>query len=1008
LSTALVGTWERRRGDLLTLAGYLEAGGVAGALNRSAEAVYGALDDAGRGLARRLFVRLADTDNGGALVRRRVPLAELGLAEDPATPRRQVVESFVGRRLLSVDENRLEVAHEALLTAWPRLVRWLEDDAAGRAVRRHLDPAAREWDASGRPDDELYRGARLTAALDWSEDSDAVVTPVEQQFLDASRAAADADLNAAQRRADREAAARHRTRRLAGGLAVVLVVALVATFLAVRAQRDAVRAQREAQQASLVADAKRLAALSATASSVDVSLLLAVQAVRLAETPETQDALLGALTEHGRAERAVAFDEDPMGAAYLANGGRTLFLRTESQVITWAVDSSARPEVAFDIPNWGTWSNSAPSPIEDAVIGGGQDSRGYWLRIVHADGTGRVLTRGDELGGLPVGGVFSPDGHRVTWLLSTPGRDDPEDSSRWTLTDVDAEDGTTRKTGIGGTYPAPFGELQVDFTDDGSSAVLWSDRATDPAIMIDLADGKQTPTPVQDGPGRVLEYRATGSGAAQLWLDGGVTLFDREGTAQHLDAHRSPVRDVVVAPDGGWGATVGHGPLIVVWDIDPSTGRWTERGQLTGHAGDIIHAEVDPSGDRLITIGLDRTILTWNMTAEAGLGTSNPGLDGRWIANRPQAVPGGLIVAPTRPGASPSDIRRESPGPETLSVAATFLDPDTGEVVDQVVLGDTTEDSPFGSSVTVSPDRSMVAVTWGLGTTVLDTRTHEVIKEIVLPPDADAGVGDRPLPATVVRSSGWTPDGSTLLLAAEGKIEESTWSTPAGAAADSRRGGYLVPVNTTTWHVGTRIEIGGGAQTIETSPDRSVLAVANTTDSELVILDAAGLYVERRLPLTRVDWALDLSFSPDGRFLAAGGSNFLYVFDTTTWQLAWAPARVHDGWALQTEWLDDGRTLATAGSDGTVALFDVERGLVRAQALPASGDPGTGYTHLVPGAGDELVVLSGDRSGRRYPLDPSVWLDEACAIVAGRDLTPAEWDRYLPGRDDQPTCSDVP
>ena len=38
LSTALVGTWERRRGDRLTLAGYLEAGGVAGALTRSAEA----------------------------------------------------------------------------------------------------------------------------------------------------------------------------------------------------------------------------------------------------------------------------------------------------------------------------------------------------------------------------------------------------------------------------------------------------------------------------------------------------------------------------------------------------------------------------------------------------------------------------------------------------------------------------------------------------------------------------------------------------------------------------------------------------------------------------------------------------------------------------------------------------------------------------------------------------------------------------------------------------------
>jgi hypothetical protein len=120
----------------------------------------------------------------------------------------------------------------------------------------------------------------------------------------------------------------------------------------------------------------------------------------------------------------------------------------------------------------------------------------------------------------------------------------------------------------------------------------------------------------------------------------------------------------------------------------------------------------------------------------------------------------------------------------------------------------------------------------------------------------------------VVRSSAWTPDGSTLLLGAEGNVEESTGPSPAGAVADGRRGGYLVPVDTTTWDVGTRIEIGGGAQSIETSPDENVMAVASTTDSELVILDATGLYVQQRLPLTRVDWVLDLSFSPDGRFLA--------------------------------------------------------------------------------------------------------------------------------------------
>jgi hypothetical protein len=213
-----------------------------------------------------------------------------------------VVEAFVNRRLLAVDADRLEVAHEALLTGWPRLARWLEDDAVGRTVRRHLAPAALEWEHGGRPADELYRGARLSAALDWAAGADADATALERQYLDASKAQADAELRAAQERAEREAeraereaASRRRTRRLAAGLAVVLVLALLAAGLAVRYQRDADARAADADAATTVADANRLAALSTTVGPLDLSLLLAAQAVRLAKTPETQDGLLAAL-----------------------------------------------------------------------------------------------------------------------------------------------------------------------------------------------------------------------------------------------------------------------------------------------------------------------------------------------------------------------------------------------------------------------------------------------------------------------------------------------------------------------------------------------------------------------------------------------------------------------------------------------------------------------------------------------------------------------------------------
>ena len=286
--------------DRLTLAGYLEAGGVTGALARSAEEAYATLDHDAQESARRLLVRLADTDEGGALVRRPVPLAELDLEGERGTARRTVVDGFVARRLLSLDGERLDVTHEALLTGWPRLARWLEDDAAGRAVRRHLTPAAQEWQRRGRPDDELYRGTRLGAALDWAGAADDELTAGEREFLEASKARADAELLSAQQRVLTEARGRRRLRWLAAGLAGVLVVALGTAVLAVRSEQAADRATAVAEETSLVADANRLAALSGTAESLDLTYLLAAQGFRLSDTPETRDALLASLVDHRR------------------------------------------------------------------------------------------------------------------------------------------------------------------------------------------------------------------------------------------------------------------------------------------------------------------------------------------------------------------------------------------------------------------------------------------------------------------------------------------------------------------------------------------------------------------------------------------------------------------------------------------------------------------------------------------------------------------------------------
>jgi hypothetical protein len=249
LSTALLESWQRRSGRTLTVAAYQETGGVRGAVARLAERAWQQLDSEEQAAARRILLRLAGPGEGEAMVRRRVPLDEVSPSGDERA--RQVLDVLADHRLLTKGAASVEVAHEALLREWPRLRDWLEDDVQGRVLHRHLIGAAQEWAAGGRDPGELYRGARLTGALDWARDHDADLNQLEREFLDASRAAAEREVAEARRRAEREARTSRRLRGLLAGLAAVLAMALVAGGLALSLRG---RAERQA----LVADAGRL------------------------------------------------------------------------------------------------------------------------------------------------------------------------------------------------------------------------------------------------------------------------------------------------------------------------------------------------------------------------------------------------------------------------------------------------------------------------------------------------------------------------------------------------------------------------------------------------------------------------------------------------------------------------------------------------------------------------------------------------------------------------------
>ena len=183
----------------------------------------------------------------------------------------------------------VELALAAVARAWPRLRGWLDDDAEGQRMWRHLSTAAASWEAMGYADSELYRGARLQQAMEWRAGADVELNPSDRAFLDASHHQADAERNAARRR-------RQVFTVLVGGATVLaLVLGSIAVVQARRSAEERDRAVAAEDEARLEALVDQSLALRATDRAVGA--LLAVEAHRRAPSnTRPMSALLGTFT----------------------------------------------------------------------------------------------------------------------------------------------------------------------------------------------------------------------------------------------------------------------------------------------------------------------------------------------------------------------------------------------------------------------------------------------------------------------------------------------------------------------------------------------------------------------------------------------------------------------------------------------------------------------------------------------------------------------------------------
>lgn len=340
LQYALTELFEVHEAGVLTTQAYEELGGLTGALARRAEVLYDDAPPAQRAAARRLFTRLTTPGEGVEDTRRRVLRTELEAG--PAID--SVIEAYGSARLLAFDHDpptrtpTVDIAHEALLRAWPRLRQWLEEDREGLRIHRHITSSAAAWASSDRDPGELYRGGRLETAEVWAEDHRSDLNPLETAFIHASR-------EADRRRQAGDARSRRRLRRLLVGVAAVALVALVAGTLAFQ-QRT--RAQSKASQA----ETERLAATAATLAVTNqrAAILMAAEAYRRDPGPKTLGAIQRVLVGATGLQRFVGPPEPVDAVAWLdahrfaaaRTGSLTIFSDTGATLASFAGVSATR------------------------------------------------------------------------------------------------------------------------------------------------------------------------------------------------------------------------------------------------------------------------------------------------------------------------------------------------------------------------------------------------------------------------------------------------------------------------------------------------------------------------------------------------------------------------------------------------------------------------------------------------------------------------------------------
>jgi WD40 repeat protein/transcriptional regulator with XRE-family HTH domain len=1009
MSQAMASSWEHREDAELTLRAYRRAGGVADAVNRSAQAAYDALTSRQKDVARLVFTQLAIITADGQVARRQCGRTELySSAVEMAADVDAVIDVFSARRLLILRTDSVEISHDVLLQSWKQLHDWLGDDQLDRALYGQVVSDADAWEASGRDSSYLYRPGRLAtidAATSRWQDAPARYLPLPasgQAFLRAAHHAA------------RRVSRRRTAALIVLSVLLVLAVAGGGTALAFQrqaeTQRDAALAQLMSAEASLLraTDPNLATQLSIVAYQVDpesgTDALLASQgspgilddgegALDMAQQDDgsvlavstgTAIRLLNALTGQPSAQisglatgpvvivpaaRVLVGATGPLGALYPITSyvtGDSGLHEPGDQIRIWSIADPAHPRLLAAAP---------ARAAEVTALAVSPDGR--TLAVASLDGAIRIWDIADPerpalLSTLPGNGnavyslAFDPRGS----VLASTG--DDHMIRLWDLSDPAHPAALSRLSASTGHLDSadPAMPHRVAFSADGTYLAgvagspsgeypeVW--KVTNPRAPLEQADGASAP---QDCDQVVMGLAFMPQGDNLL-----SSCYQGFGVPSTLDVWQFP-------PNG----TTGARELQEVTSLPDSSAGSGTGGQVLVEAGRKVALNVTPAG-----------VAEWYLNDDA--------------------EPGALASVPASTGLVPGSLALNSSGRPFMADTADLGFVRLWALSDPVALPQPTvysDASPQAASTEIAALAGGVALS-GNGTILAASEVDKKRPVVVLHRTAEAASA----PVATIRNL--SNGAVALALSSTGNllaVSDNSNYEPAQARPPAVRLYDLQDLSDPRLIA----SLPGNTFHVMFSPDDHMLVAF--TGNMLLSWDISDPSRPVELPEQRLSPASGFSdgaFSPDGTLLAAEDSEgVLWLWhithDRLTGQAILQNQDEGGASSAALAFSPDGRTLAVAGQ----SAGDVGDRAIKLWDIANSGGPRLEAQWTQPNDDDvaalgfspvgQILVAEGQHDINLWSTNPAQIVQNLCAS-AGDTITTAQWKEYIPGLPYRPPC----